>query len=1293
MLYAGKYDSYLFQIVASNTGTIRVSIFREYGDGGLGDFFTAATLNTSSTKDIDTHLLATGSIDGALNIKYFAGDKSILRSSLVLLSKSELWGKVLKAEYYIGTQTLEGHTVDSMICNTAIVKAGKFRNVDYQTLAQRVSSVSKMMSEDQDFSSMQKAMYTSRLKTLSDMIEDGYDLSWYIDGYGNYKKNYRLVTTKDQLDEVIKELSNPEVVYVGVDTEFSSLETNWQVKTPARIFGMSLSWEDDQAVYIVFESSKMDSLNPNSELGRIIDILKTKKVISHNSSSEIKICLQYDKFLRVDYDTLLIECNINLNYADGARDLKSLSRLYFGAETLELEDLFSGRVIADMIPELEPEIIKVYGCSDADYCRKLFFRQQEDIDVNSPRCLLDYKIKEMLAIAEYYGTKLDTKLLKQLRECNLEDLNRVEFIARKFLSEVGVRTQAASYLDGKELSEEELAKVLEDDGFREDMMELFSKDSKSKTRQKLTLKSPDDKKILYTILEYPVTRRTKKTKAVSADSDALNDLLVHTTNKPIKFLKSDVISCIAGTDAAKGLKAKELVLLSKNKMDSYKYPFAYLLSEYRSLDKKETSFFVPMIDENANGWLYTNYSMETARTARVTSKIQTLAGPLKKLVTKFSDMYYYVVFDFCQIEFRVMIGIANQTWKAMCRNLMASEDPSIRKRGEELYKQNFDKLVERLNNPDADYHREGGAAIIGVEPGKMTKEQRSLVKPLHFAIPYGAEAYSLAKEDIRHAKTEEEKQRAIESKENLLRSWRKNMFPLYWFLEGCRKQALERVPDEQLPWKMKGRNVGRVANQFGRIRYFDLTPRMPTEEEIIEYMDLSGCGYNEAFDYMKRKIHQLMLFKIKREAGNFPIQSLARDIFFTGMIRLYEAMKKEHMTAETRDFFKTLMSVFVHDEAGIQVHRSVHPFKMYAMILDNCLIELKNHPKYFMNISVADNWSEGKSERFEASMQFAEECAAKYKSNPEFYDDQAYKITNQKEFVYACMVNHFRRRFVKEFGEALVEHNYDMNKTIEEFPVYYLMQRLDMYCEKLDEAGDDTIERIRLCFADKCFDDSVIICGKTPSHLRAEFQDRLAQCRVDETMYLSDEDVIPREDINGITDFVAMDSIESLGSISDSIDVGDIEAHGDLMQNATLEDLLSADVTFTDEELYSTDGIPEQEDLNDDDRYMEMLDYDESELSSSVINLYFREMGEQFDSEERESLKARVVVFDGRIILLASYVERDCLIKALKLLSNYKIRDGLLVDVMLKDGIHHMGIAVSESSPVERVNRILNGVE
>ena len=157
MLYAGKYDSYLFQIVASNTGTIRVSIFREYGDGGLGDFFTAATLNTSSTKDIDTHLLATGSIDGALNIKYFAGDKSILRSSLVLLSKSELWGKVLKAEYYIGTQTLEGHTVDSMICNTAIVKAGKFRNVDYQTLAQRVSSVSKMMSEDQDFSSMQKA--------------------------------------------------------------------------------------------------------------------------------------------------------------------------------------------------------------------------------------------------------------------------------------------------------------------------------------------------------------------------------------------------------------------------------------------------------------------------------------------------------------------------------------------------------------------------------------------------------------------------------------------------------------------------------------------------------------------------------------------------------------------------------------------------------------------------------------------------------------------------------------------------------------------------------------------------------------------------------------------------------------------------------------------------------------------------------------------------------------------------------------------------------------------------------
>lgn len=1121
MLYAGTYDSRLFQIITEEK-RMRIVIYSTGEDKAPGTVSLNSAFLNNSTRVFEGNILAAGVVKQLSKIEQYAGSEILLAEFIKVISVSKLFEALEAGKYFASEERIQGHLLKTEIANDAIYKFGTIRGLKFTKLTS-VKSQNQALEEDSTYSSMQYAILSRRLKTFQELCEQ-YDMSWYMDANGKRLRDYELVTTEERLIEVLDELQRlPSVTLVGFDTEFSRREVRWQQKKPARLFGMSLSWRDKQAAYIVFESNKTGHVDRTKWLPKIIEVINAHNIAlgAHNAFAEIQSCWNHGSLPRITYDSLLVEFNLNPDHKFGPRDLKSLSRIYFNEETWELDQLFNGKVIAELIPDLEPEVLMIYACADADQQRRILLRQKQDIDIDKATCKLDVNITEMLSLAEYYGARIDMDLLKKLRAYNREDMRRVEFIAFEYLKEIGLKTQAISYLpEGAELTEENIAKVLMDEKFQEDMKRLFCKDKlgKGKTLQKLTLQSPDDKKILYTILKYPVTRYNKDTKAISADADALEDLLAMKTKNPIHFLKQTMYSSMSGTPEAIGVRAKDLILLDKKKFEEYRYPFAYILSAYRKLFKRETSLFKKIEEGSASAWYYTGISMISARTARVTGPIQTIEGPLKKLITVFSQWYWYMVFDFSQIEFRTMIGIANVWWKMICTNLMNSPDPRTQARGREMYEKNLDHLVVRLDDCDNDYHREGGSLLVDKAPKDMTPDDRSEVKPVHFSVPFGAGAYSISKEARRKAKTEAEADEETLKVEGKLAAWRNNLFPLYAFLEYNRDQALIQIPDDKLPTRLKGMRVGCVRNALGRVRYFKLDPRAPYASEIEELVSRTGLSQKVAVSILQNKIADAHIYTIRREVGNFPIQSFAREIFFTAMYKLYVQLKQERLTAQTRDFFKCLMSIFVHDECGIQVHKSVHVYRMYKFVQDNCLIKLDGHPLYFMNIAVAENWLDGKTDALEASPKFVKECVAKYEANPEYYDKQAYFITDQKAYALAGITNHIRQRVANEFGAMLKEHNMDLDYCIQNFETYYLMQRLKDYCVKLDPNGKDEVkELIKFAFASKCYDPEIRLDGETCDELRAKWADRIAEHTVSEMDYVSEEQQVPYEDVNGIT--------------------------------------------------------------------------------------------------------------------------------------------------------------------------------
>ena len=744
--------------------------------------------------------------------------------------------------------------------------------------------------EDISFSykSLRRKIISLQAKTMEQLRTEK-DLSWYYNKDGSIKKDYKVLHTMDEVRQVVKEieqmrkcvlLRNPNnELPVAVDCEttgllFNSLPKFLEdgIKNPLKdeIGGMSLTWKDNQGVYIPFLHTKFQNVPREECLEFLKPYLEEWYLETHNGLFDGKAFLDNDINLNIKDDSMIMLFNIDPTVAKGSKGLKENTLRRYGHETLDHDDVFPSKKDVTSYYDLTEDIVQCYACADTDYTHKLCTDCRKEVpSVRAYR--LDMRVMKELIKVNYSGNRVNGKLLTSLSTVVDDDIKTIEELMFKFVGQVGQITQATKIMEQQvkagNMTREEIPKLID---------ELKSSESFRTARYEFSPSKPDVlADVIYNKLNYPIVRVSKTSGKPTADKYALKDLMKeeYTDEADIgSWLKDDVLSASLQYDSS--LDYGDVKLIRKDDFNKKKYPFVMLLLKWKELIKLKTTFFAWFLNDAHDNMYYSDFSMTNAETSRIIGRMQTLKGAMKKLIVPYGDDWYLLGVDFSQIEARLMAYLAGK-WD----------------------------LVERLCNPRADYHVESAAVLTGKEPWQITKDERSELKSVNFAVPYGMAEYSLAENLYGRPVTAEK----IEKARVLLAKWKKANWEIQSLLDSHRKFANSR--HTVLFWNENTKKVEKTEmrfamNKYGRRRYFE---RGAYQGDVLDFKTVAS---------------------IDRMAGNYPIQSYAAEIFKTAFVNISRRLRKEGLED------KVVITALVHDEFLMNVHKSVDKYRLYEILWD-----------------------------------------------------------------------------------------------------------------------------------------------------------------------------------------------------------------------------------------------------------------------------------------------------------------------------------------------------------------------
>lgn len=876
-------------------------------------------------------------------------------------------------------------------------------------------------------------------------LDNVLDMSWYhvgdkvLKNYSNVKNVYDFETKvmTPIIKYAIKCHGSGELPVISLDTETTGLNTvNLAVDNPSRSHCVSiqLSWEDDQGVAIfndmehftnvdihyvmkrlgelftwykgertieyweLPEDSECDSSTPqkmnlfntdNVDSGstagsnvKSLSHLAKKSVtvqrdwfflIGHNFPFDRRTCYQTDNIaLWFNADTLQMAFDLNPQTVRGNSKLKLLTRKLFGHETPELTDIL-GRGNEDKYRYLvDEEVANIYGCADVDYTRKLFFALRKLMPDSMWHYYLkqDVDLSNILAISEYYGMMTYPDKVVNLANETAENINILKEAAYSYVGAYQDYTSQrvlieSAYMSGM-CSEEE---------YNEKINNIHVDSSAT---YHFEFKAASLIQVLYEILHYPIIAYTDgKVKKPKVDKYVMKKLVSfkRTEHSDARKLEKDILcygadraeyEALKNGSEADQKKAEGMCLISADKFNKLEYPLALLLQQYASLNKEYTSYYKPILTENLEGKLFKSYNMARIETRRIANPGQTMKANLKALVRSYDDDHYVLDFDMSQVEYRIMLSLAG-----------------------------FTEMVDKMKNPERDYHTET-ASMVNAKPAyKITKYERKHSKSVSFGVPYGLGDRSLC--ETMHGDTSSE--HMVDTRVTLDK-WKKRNAPIMELLGNAREEALEEwyVSDDYRnfidAWEKDKKtkqyllddngnkipvHLGRVTNKLGFYRLFNL----------------DNIGQTPADKARRAKgVFTADESGIRRKAGNFPIQSFAAEVYRTILTRFYWRCVQEGIED------KVIWHMLIHDELLASVHKSLHPMYIYKLVKESCMITMKGHTKYFVGINIGDTWAECKDDAREAPVFFVDRMIKKWDNgdfSPEKTDPKFLKNGDPKQ--------------------------------------------------------------------------------------------------------------------------------------------------------------------------------------------------------------------------------------------------------------------------------------------------------
>lgn len=314
----------------------------------------------------------------------------------------------------------------------------------------------------------------------------------------------------------------------------------------------------------------------------------------------------------------------------------------------------------------------------------------------------------------------------------------------------------------------------------------------------------------------------------------------------------------------------------KDENGNLKYPFINHLARYLdscTLESNFTKNIGKFATEDGLMFSEVQQFLETGRVSVSNPNYQSYSDVVKHYIIP-RNGYFALDADYSSVEARIMVSMAG------CRD-----------------------MVERMKDPDTDYHTIKASQMFGIPYELVTHKQRKMSKGVNFGILYGLGDPNLGV-NLYGSKTPENTRKAKKQKELYF----KGMEELKTFIDVS---------------KMQGTTQHYSTTYFGRRRYFD--PRRVRTDTI------------------------------ERQSCNARIQGTAADIYKVAMVRLFHQIRK-------RDWMgKVLISAFVHDECFLEVSKSLDPIVVLGVLRKCMMLDNKGWCPLFIGAGYGENWYEAKN--------------------------------------------------------------------------------------------------------------------------------------------------------------------------------------------------------------------------------------------------------------------------------------------------------------------------------------------
>ena len=348
-----------------------------------------------------------------------------------------------------------------------------------------------------------KPIYQEKQMDLFASSENEPESTTNLQDFSSTKKDFRLIQTKEEHLNFIKELSSKDAV--AFDTETTSLEIN-----KAKLLGISFSFSKNTAFYC--DISKEEKL-----IDLYKDFFHSKTIkIAHNLKYDYGILFKYGiQINEFCFDTMIAHYLID---PEKRHNLDLLSRTILNYDPIPIESLIGSKTKpTKKMEEVEIDILKNYAAEDADLTFQLylkFSKELKNLDLEHLFYNIEIPLMRVLHDMEKQGIKINTESLSSFsKDLNISLANLKQSIFQLSETEFNIDSpkQLGEVIFGK-LNLDEKAKKTKTGQYKTD----------EATLNKLQGVHP----IIADILNY----RTRK-KLLSTYVDALPKLISPVTNK------------------------------------------------------------------------------------------------------------------------------------------------------------------------------------------------------------------------------------------------------------------------------------------------------------------------------------------------------------------------------------------------------------------------------------------------------------------------------------------------------------------------------------------------------------------------------------------------------------------------------------------------------------------------------------------------------------------------------------------------------------------------------------------